>query len=99
MKFPRIYKDKDSDLQQIKGKRIGIIGFGNQGRAQALNLIDSGVDVCIGVREDSTSRKLAETDGVNCCSILEMLECCDIISLLVPDQVMGDVYKTEINPY
>ena len=96
MKLPKIYKDKDADLQLIKDKRIGIIGFGNQGKAQALNLCDSGVNVCIGVREGSASRKSAESDGLNCCSILETLECCDIISLFVPDQVMGEVYYTHI---
>ena len=47
MEFPPIYKDKDADLRLIENKRIGIIGFGNQGRAQALNLKDSGINLCI----------------------------------------------------
>ena len=55
MEFPKIYKDKDADIKLINDQQIGIIGFGNQGKAQALNLKDSGVDVCVGIREDSDS--------------------------------------------
>ena len=98
MEITKIYKDSDADINIIKSRKVGIVGFGNQGRAQALNLKDSGVDVCIGLRQGSASRKLAESDGIKCCSISEMLECCDMISLLVPDQVMGEVYKTHIAP-
>ena len=98
MEITKLYKDSDADLNIIKSKKVGIIGFGNQGQAQALNLKGSGVDICIGLRQGSSSRKLAEPDGIKCCSISEMLECCDIISLLVPDQVMGEVFKTHIAP-
>ena len=99
MNLPKIYKDKDADLDQINGKKIGIIGFGNQGRAQALNLKDSGVDVYVGIGEDSISRGKVEVEGLICLSINEAVKKCDIISILVPDQVMGKVYKTEIKPY
>ena len=98
MKLPKIYKDKDADLELINGKKIGIIGFGNQGRAQALNLRDSGVDVCIGLREGSNTRKEVVAEGIICQSINKVVESCDIISILEPDQVMGDVYKVEIVP-
>ncbi len=98
MEITKLYKDSDADINIIKSKKVGIIGFGNQGQAQALNLKSSGVDICIGLRQGSSSRKLAESDGIKCCSISEMLECCDMISLLVPDQVMGEVYKTHIAP-
>ena len=96
MEIPKIYKDSDADISLIKSKKVGIVGFGNQGRAQALNLRDSGVDVWIGVREGSKSRKLIESDGLHWCSISEILESCDIIALLVPDQVVGKVYRTHI---
>ena len=96
MDIPKIYKDSDIDISLIQSKKVGIIGFGNQGRAHALNLRDSGIDVCIGVREGSTSRKLAQSDGLNCASISATLEYCDIIAPLVPDQVMGKVYQTYI---
>ena len=98
MEIPKIYKDSDADINIIQSRKVGIVGFGNQGRAQALNLKGSGVDVYIGLRQGSASRKLAESDGIKCCSISETLECCDMISLLVPDQVMGEVYKTHIAP-
>ena len=99
MEIQKIYKDNDADINLIQSRKVGIIGFGNQGRAHALNLRDSGVEVCIGVREGSTSRNLAESEGLICLSIAETLACCDIISLLIPDQVMGDVYTAEIEPY
>ena len=96
MEIPKIYKDSDVEVIIIKSRKIGIIGFGNQGRAHALNLRDSGIDVCIGVREGSASMKVAKSDGLNCTSISETLGYCDIISLLIPDQVMGKVYQTYI---
>ena len=64
MDMPKIYKDRDAELSLIRSKKVGIIGFGNQGRAQAMNLKDSGVDVCIGLREDSRSWPLIEERGL-----------------------------------
>ena len=96
MEIPKIYKDSDANISLIQSRKVGIVGFGNQGRAQALNLKDSGIDVRIGIRKGSASRKLAESVGLNCCVISEMLEYCDIITLLVPDQDMGEVYRTHI---
>jgi len=98
MVFPPIYKDKDADLQLIANKRIGIIGFGNQGRAQALNLQDSGINVCIGLRGDSKSREEVEKENITCLSIQEIVESSHIISILVPDQVMGEVYNEFLEP-
>ena len=63
MKLPKIYKDKDANLELINGKKIGIIGFGNQGRAQALNLRDSGINVRIGLREESDRNQDAKSAG------------------------------------
>jgi len=96
MKLPKIYKDKDVDLELIKDKCIAIIGYGNQGRAQALNLRDSGVDVRIGLREESERIVEADTEGFICLPIEEAVENCDIISILTPDQVMGEVYQEHI---
>ena len=72
MKLPKIYKDKDVDLELIKDKCVAIIGYGNQGRAQALNLRDSGVDVRIGLRENSGRRKEAVAEGLVCISFPEL---------------------------
>ena len=98
MQLPKIYKDKDADLQLIKDKKVGIIGFGNQGRAQVLNLRDSEVDVCLGLRECSSTMQSAKKAGLICMPIKEVVENCDILSILVPDQVMGEVYQKYIKP-
>ena len=98
MQLPKIYKDKDADLNLIKNKSIGIIGYGNQGRAQALNLLDSGMNVRIGLRKESSSWKMAVDSGLNCTSINDIVKNCDIISLLIPDQVMQEVYSENIAP-
>ena len=99
MEMPKIYKDSDADISIIKSRKVGIVGFGNQGWAQALNLKESGVEVCIGLRDGSTTRKSIESDGLKCCTISETMEYCDLISLLIPDQVMGEVYKAKIDPF
>jgi len=99
MKLPKIYKDKDTDLKLIKEKNIGIIGFGNQGRAQGLNLLGSGVDVKVGLREGSNSWQVAVDSGLKCEAIQDLVSNCDFISLLIPDQVMGEVYSEFIEPH
>ena len=58
-----LYFDEDADLSLIKGNRVAIVGYGNQGRAQALNLRDSGVDVIVGTRDDGKSCERAKNDG------------------------------------
>ena len=99
MQLPKIYKDKDADLNLIKNKSIGIIGYGNQGRAQALNLLDSGMNVSIGLRNESSSFKMAVDSGLHCTPVNEIVKDCDIISLLIPDQVMKEVYSENIEPH
>ena len=106
MKFPKIYKDKDVFLDTIREMKVGIIGFGNQGRAQALNLRDSGIAATIGLREGSpsaasgtSSKQEAEAEGFECQAIPDVVKNCDIISLLIPDQVMGEVYSENIAPH
>ena len=98
MQLPKIYKDKDADLNLIKNKSIGIIGYGNQGRAQALNLLDSGMNVSIGLRKESSSWKMAVNSGLNCTPVNDIVKNCDIISLLIPDQVMKEVFSENIAP-
>ena len=98
MQLPKIYKDKDADLNLIKNKSIGIIGYGNQGRAQALNLLDSGMNVSIGLRRESSSWKTAVDSGLNCMPVNDIVKDCDIISLLIPDQIMMEVFSENIEP-
>ena len=99
MKIPKIYKESDADLHFIKSRSVGVIGFGNQGRAQALNLKDSGIDVCVGVRKNGVSSIKAKEDGFKVLDISETVKISDVIVLLVPDQDMGAIYENFVKPY
>jgi ketol-acid reductoisomerase len=93
-----LYFDKDADLSVIQAKTVAIIGYGNQGRAQALNLRDSGVKVVVGAREGGSSEEQAKSDGFNVLSIDRAVIDTDIIAILLPDQIMSVVYKESISP-
>jgi len=93
-----LYFDKDADLSVIQAKTVSIIGYGNQGRAQALNLRDSGVKVVVGAREGGSSEEQAKSDGFNVLSIDRAVIDTDIIAILLPDQIMSVVYKESISP-
>ena len=94
-----LYFDKDVTLDAIKGMRVGVIGYGNQGRAQAMNLKDSGLDVIVGLREGSKSIQKAKEDGFECYDISQVTRECDVLSLLLPDQSMSTVYIDQISRY
>ena len=85
-------KDTDIDLGPLSGKRVAVIGFGNQGRAQALNLKDSGIDVVVGLRPGSLSAALAETVGLRCELNEEAVAGADVVMLLIPDENMSELY-------
>jgi len=91
------YYDSDASLDNLKNKILGMIGYGNQGRAQALNLRDSGLKVMIGALRDESAQQ-AEADGFQVLSIAEAAERADIVSLLVPDEVQRQVYEGIIGP-
>ena len=93
-----IYYDKDADLAIIKGKRVAVIGYGSQGHAHANNLKDSGVDVCVGLREESSSIEKAKSAGLEVKSISEAVSSADVIMLLAPDEHQSVLYKNEIEP-
>ena len=93
-----LYFDKDADLSVIQAKTVAIIGYGNQGRAHALNLRDSGVKVVVGAREAGSSKEQAKSDGFNVLSIDRAVIDTDIIAILLPDQIMSVVYKESISP-
>lgn len=95
----KIYYDKDADLKNLKGKTISVIGYGSQGRAQALNLRDSGVDVVVGIRPDGNSAVLAREDGIKIAPVEEASKRADIIQILVPDDQQAAVYEKSISPF
>jgi ketol-acid reductoisomerase len=85
------YYDPDASLETLRQKTLGIIGYGNQGRAQALNLRDSGLDVIVGSLRDETAGQ-AEKDGFVVRSVAEVAERADVLALLIPDEVQREVY-------
>lgn len=95
----RIYYDKDCNLEVLKGKKVAIIGYGSQGHAHANNLNDSGIDVVVGLRADSSSVKKAENAGLKVLPTSEAVKIADVIMILLPDEIQGDVYREEIGPY
>ena len=95
----KIYYDKDSDLSLLKNKKIAIIGYGSQGHAHALNLLESGMDVVVGLRENSSSREKAQKAGLKTTSIAEAAKWGDMIMMLTPDQNQKAIYKNDIEPY
>ena len=92
------YYESDADLSIFDGKRIAVIGYGSQGRGQALNLKDSGLDVIIGLRQGK-SWDQAKVDGFKVYPVSEAVRMAQIIQILLPDETQGGVYKTEVKPH
>lgn len=90
--------DADADLGLLDGKTVAIIGYGSQGHAHALNLKDSGADVVVGLRPDSQSAAKAAADGLEVLTPLEATRRADMVMILVPDEIMGDVYAADVAP-
>ena len=88
--------DDGADLSLLDGKTVAIIGYGSQGHAHALNLKESGVNVVVGLRPDSASAAKAKADGLEVLSPAEAAKKGDLVMLLVPDEIMGDVYTADI---
>lgn len=94
-----IYYDDDADLGKLKDKTIAIIGYGSQGHAHAQNLRDSGCNVIVGQREGSANYDLAVKHGFSPVSAEEATNQADILNMLLPDEVQGDVYESQIKPH
>jgi ketol-acid reductoisomerase len=94
-----IFYDKDADLSLIQGKKVGVIGYGSQGHAHALNLRDSGVEVKIGLKPDSKSIQKAQEAGFEVLTSAEVAEWADVIVILAPDQYQRFVYNDDILPH
>jgi ketol-acid reductoisomerase len=94
----KIYYDKDADLSLIKARKVAIIGYGSQGHAHALNLKESGVRVCVGVRKDGASWQKAVQSGLDVKDIGEAVREADVVMVLLPDENHGQVYRESIEP-
>src|SRR6516162_6011040 len=94
----RIYRNKDVDVNWLRGKTCAVIGFGAQGRAHALNLHDSGLRVIVGLYSGSKSWPRARRAGIRVTSTAEAVRRGDIIFVALPDTKMPSVYKSEIAP-
>ena len=94
----KVYYDKEIDVAPIVGANIAVVGYGSQGRAQALNLRDSGAKVHVGLRKDGKSWKLAESDGFQPLSVKDASAKADTILILIPDPQQPAVFKSEIAP-
>ena len=94
----KIYHDSDADLSVLAGKKIAVIGYGNQGRAQAMCLHDSGLDVTVGLRKSGKSWKIAQDDGLKVAEVPAAVKDADIVMILIPDEVQPAVYAEQIAP-
>ncbi len=92
----RLYYDKDADLGLLKGKTIGIIGYGSQGHAHALNHRDSGLEVMVGLYKGSKSWDKAKGDGLKVGTVQETAEVSQVIMIVLPDQTHKSVYEASI---
>jgi ketol-acid reductoisomerase len=88
---------RDGDLDLLDGK-VAVVGYGSQGHAHALNLHDSGVNVVVGLREGSGSRRAAEEAGLEVTSIPEAVRGAQLVAILVPDHVQQSVWEQEVAP-
>ena len=93
-----LLRDADIDPSPLAGKRVAIVGYGNQGRAQALNLHDSGIDVVVGLRGGSGSTIEAEGAGLTTALLAHAVGSADLVMMLAPDEIHGALYR-EIEPY
>jgi len=93
-----VYRDEDADLALIRARRVAVIGYGNQGRAQALNLRDSGVEVTVALPRSSSSRARAAEDGFDVMTSGQAAEKANVVVMLAADEDQGRIYAEEIAP-
>ena len=93
-----IYYAPDVNADLIKDKKVAVIGYGSQGHAHTLNLKDSGINVKVGLRENSKSAEKAKADGVDVLSVEDAVKWADIIMVLAPDTSQPDIYDDHIAP-
>src|SRR3979490_1654245 len=94
-----IHYDRDASLEPVRGRRVAIVGYGSQGHAHALNLRDSGVDVVVGLRENSRSRTAVKAAGLSVASVDDAAEDSQIIMILTPDTGQGRLYCDHVQKH
>ncbi|MDH5391265.1 MAG: ketol-acid reductoisomerase, partial [Candidatus Bathyarchaeota archaeon] len=95
----KVYYDADVSLDPLKNKTIAVIGYGNQGYAQARNMRDSGLNVILGLRPEGKSWNRAKKDGFKVYSVSEAAEKGDVVHMLIPDLEQSAVYRDHLEPH
>ena len=93
----QIFYDKDADLENLKNKKIVVVGYGSQGHAHANNLKDSGMDVSVALRKDSSSWQKAEEAGFKVQEVNEAVKEADLVMVLMPDELQSSTYSSDIS--
>ena len=93
-----MYYDDDADLDLLRGKTVAVIGFGSQGHAHALNLHESGVKVVVGLRPESARAAQARSHGLAVMTPREAAAAGDLVMMLTPDELMGELYAADVAP-
>ncbi|MDX6636880.1 MAG: ketol-acid reductoisomerase, partial [Solirubrobacterales bacterium] len=91
-----IFYDADADLDLLSGKTVAILGYGSQGHAHARNLHESGVNVVVGLRPDSSSVEQAKADGLEVDTIANAASRGDVVMILLPDEKQAEIWESEI---
>lgn len=95
----KMFYEKDTNLELLKGKKVAVIGYGSQGHAHALNLHESGVDVVVGLYEGSKSWDRVKEAGLEVATVANAVKSSDVVMMLVPDEKQAKLYKEEISQY
>ncbi|MBS3982876.1 MAG: ketol-acid reductoisomerase [Dethiobacter sp.] len=95
----KMFYDQDADIELLRGRTVAVMGYGSQGHAQAQNLKEAGIDVVVGLREDSRRRPQALAAGLKVMTVAEAAKAASVIQILLPDETQRAVYEAEIKPY
>lgn len=95
----KMFYEKDTNLELLKGKKVAVIGYGSQGHAHALNLHESGVDVVVGLYEGSKSWDRVKEAGLEVATVANAVKSSDVVMMLVPDEKQAKLYKEEVSQY
>ncbi|MBB6715387.1 ketol-acid reductoisomerase [Clostridium gasigenes] len=95
----KMYYAKDTNLELLKNKKVAVIGYGSQGHAHALNLHESGIDVVVGLYEESKSWNRAKEAGLKVATVADASKAADVIMILVPDEKQRAIYEAGVAPY